>query len=124
MNIALWIVASVLAFAFAGAGTMKLSKSRSELEPQMAWVGHATDSQVRLVGFVELTGAIGLILPAALDTAPILVPLAATGLVLTMIGAVITHIRIGDRIAEAAPAIALGALAAFVAVGRFAIETF
>jgi hypothetical protein len=124
MNIALWIVASVLALAFAGAGGMKLGKPRAELEPQMAWVGHASDGQVRFVGLVELLGAVGLILPAALDIAPILVPIAASGLVVTMIGAVIVHVRLGDKIAEAVPAIVLGAAAAFVAVGRFAIETF
>lgn len=124
MNITLWIVASVLAAAFAAAGAMKLSKSRTELEPQMSWVGHASDGQVRLIGVAELLGAIGLILPAAVDIAPILVPVAATGLAITMIGAVIVHLRIGDRIADAVPAIVLGLAAGFVAVGRFSIETF
>ena len=35
----------------------------------------------------------GLILPAALDSAPVLVPLAALGLAMIMVGAVITRIR-------------------------------
>ncbi len=124
MNVILWIIAGVLAVAFGGAGAMKLAKSRAELEPDMAWVASATDSQVKGVGLVELLGAIGLILPAVTGIAPILVPLAATGLVLVMIGAVITHVRLGDPIAQAVPAIVLGALSLVVAIGRFGPEAF
>ncbi|GAA2820935.1 hypothetical protein GCM10020220_006660 [Nonomuraea rubra] len=65
----------------------------------------------------------GLILPALLGIAPILVPLAASGLTLIMTGAVIMRIRRGETKA------ALGdggylALAAFVAIGRFVLEPF
>ncbi len=124
MNVILWIIAGVLAAAFGAAGAMKLAKSRTELEPDMAWVASATDSQVKGVGLVELLGAIGLILPAVTGIAPILVPLAASGLVLVMIGAVITHVRLGDPIAQAVPAIVLGALSLVVAIGRFGPEAF
>lgn len=124
MNVILWIIAGVLAVAFGAAGAMKLAKSRTELEPDMAWVASATDSQVKGVGLVELLGAIGLILPAVTGIAPILVPLAASGLVLVMIGAVITHVRLGDPIAQAVPAIVLGALSLVVAIGRFGPEAF
>ena len=67
--------------------------------------------------------AIGLILPAAFDLVPVLVPLAALGLVLLMAGAVITRIRRH----EPKPMLAdLGylALAAFVAWGRFGPASF
>ena len=124
MNVILWIIAGVLAAAFGAAGAMKLTKPRAELEPNMAWVASVTDSQVKGVGLVELLGAIGLILPAVTGIAPILVPLAATGLVLVMIGAVITHVRLGDPIAQAVPAIVLGALSLVVAIGRFGPEAF
>ena len=56
--------------------------------------------------------------------APILTPIAATGLALTMAGAVVVHLRRGDGIAAAVPAIVLGGLSAFLAVMRFGPEAF
>ena len=65
----------------------------------------------------------GLVLPAALDIAPVLVPLAAVGLVLLMAGAVITRIRRHEPKPMVADLIYL-ALAGFVAWGRFVLEPF
>lgn len=124
MNVALWVLAALLAVAFAGAGSMKLMKSRAELEPQMRWVADASDSQVKTVGALELLGAIGVILPAAVNVAPILVPIAAVGLVLTMVGAVVVHARRHDPVPVMAPAIVLGVLALVLAVGRFGPQAF
>lgn len=125
MNVILWIVAGLLAVAFLAAGGMKLSKSRQELsEMDMKWVDSATDGQVKAVGAVEVAGAIGVVLPAIVDVAPILVPIAATGLAIAMVIAAGVHVRDGDGPKEMAPAVVLGALAAFLAVGRFFIETF
>lgn len=124
MDLALWIIASLLAFAFAAAGAMKLAKSRAELEPQMAWVADASDGKVKAIGAVELLGAIGVVLPGIVNIAPILVPIAAVGLALTMVGAVATHLRRHDPPAMMAPAIALGVLAVVLALGRFGPESF
>ncbi len=60
----------------------------------------------------------GLILPAATGIAPVLVPLAAAGLVLIMVGAVITRIRRHEFEFMVAD-LAYLALAGFVAWGRF-----
>ena len=65
----------------------------------------------------------GLVLPAALDIAPILVPLAALGLVMLMVGAVITRMRRHEFKFMAADLVYL-ALAGFVAWGRFGPESF
>jgi uncharacterized membrane protein YphA (DoxX/SURF4 family) len=46
-----------------------------------------------MIGALEVLAAIGLVLPAALNIVPVLVPLAAVGLVVLMIGAAITHAR-------------------------------
>jgi hypothetical protein len=67
--------------------------------------------------------AIGLILPALLDIAPVFVPLAATGLVLVMIGAIVTHVRRKEHAVLRANVILL-LLAAFVAWGRFGPYAF
>ena len=53
MNIALWIVAGVLAAAFTAAGIPKLVVPRERLAEKMAWVTDATDAQVKLVGGLE-----------------------------------------------------------------------
>ncbi len=125
MNIVLWIIAGILSLAFMAAGAMKLSKSRPELsEMDMEWVDSATDGQVKTLGALEVAGGIGVLLPGLVDVAPILVPIAATGLAIMMLGALVVHARGGDGPKEMAPAIVLGALAAFLAIGRFAIETF
>ena len=60
----------------------------------------------------------GLILPAATGIAPVLVPLAAAGLVLIMLGAVITRLRRHEPKPMVAD-LAYLALAGFVAWGRF-----
>lgn len=124
MNVTLWIIAGLLAFAFAAAGTMKLTSSKEALLPKLPWVADFSAGQVRTIGAIELLGAIGLILPPLVDIAPVLVPIAAVGLALTMAGAVVVHIRRGDGIAGAAPAIVLGALAVFVAILRFGSQSF
>ena len=87
------------------------------------WVLDFRPGTLKAIGALEILGAVGLILPALLDIAPILVPLAAGGLVLIMTGATIVRIRRGETKA------ALGdggylALTAFVAIGRFAVEPF
>jgi hypothetical protein len=66
---------------------------------------------------------VGLILPAALDIAPVLVPLAATGAALLMVGAVIVRLRRGEG-RDVAGNVVLLAVAAFVAWGRFGPESF
>ncbi len=124
MNVVLWILAGVLAAAFLAAGGMKLATPRKQLAEKMAWAGDATDGQVKAIGGIEVLGAIGLILLAAVDIAPVLVPLAAVGLALTMAGAVVVHLRRGEGVPAAAPAIVLGILSLVVAWGRFGPYSF
>jgi hypothetical protein len=73
---------------------------------------------VKTLGAVEILGAAGLILPGLLNIVPILVPLAAVGLVLIMVGAAIVEFRRQEFKHMLLNLIYL-ALAAFVAWGRF-----
>ncbi|GAA3607128.1 DoxX family protein [Kineosporia mesophila] len=124
MNVVLWVIAGVLAAAFAAAGAMKVAQPKSKLiESGMGWAEDFTGTQVKLIGAVEVLGAIGLILPAALDIAPVLTPLAAAGLALTMAGAVVVHLRRGET-SGSVPALVLGLLALFVAILRFGPNSF
>ena len=118
MNIVLWIIASLLALAFLGAGLTKLTQPKEKLGERMTWTRHTSAGAVKAIGALEVLAAIGLILPAALGIAPILVPLAATGLVLVMVGAAITHARLKEP-QGIVTAFVLLALAAIVAWGRF-----
>jgi uncharacterized membrane protein YphA (DoxX/SURF4 family) len=124
MNVVLWIIAGLLAVAFAGAGLMKLAQPKAKLAASgMAWTEDFSDSQVKGIGAVEVLGALGLILPAALGIAEILTPLAAAGLAITMVGAAITHLR--RKEGQMVPInVLLGGLALFVAVMRFGPNAF
>jgi uncharacterized membrane protein YphA (DoxX/SURF4 family) len=119
METALWIVQALLAAIFLITGMTKLTQPRQKLAAgPMRWAADVTDAQFRTIGLVEVLGAIGLILPAALGIAPLLTPLAAVGLVLTMVGAIRTHVRYAEMDRLAVP-IAVFALALFVAVASF-----
>ena len=125
MNVVLWIAAILLAVAMLGAGLVKLIRSPEQLKSAgMGWVDHFPPAAPKLVGVLEVLGAIGLILPAITGIAPVLVPLAATGIALLMLGAVITHLRLHDPFKDALPAIVLALLAIFVAWGRFGPYAF
>ncbi len=119
MNLVLWIVAGVLALAMLGAGGMKLARSRDQLrEAGMGWVDDFSPAAVKAIGAAEVAGALGLVLPPLVDVATWLAPLAAVGLLLTMLGAVVVHLRRGET-PMLVPPLVLGVLAAVVAWGRF-----
>lgn len=124
MNIALWVVAGLLAAAFLASGAKKLVRSNEELVAEgWSWAARFGPAAVNAIGVLEILAAVGLILPAAVDVAPVLVPLAALGLVLLMAAAAATH----DARREAQPiavTVTLLALAALVAWGRFGPESF
>jgi hypothetical protein len=126
MNIALWIIAGLLAVAFLASGARKLTQPTEKLAAfGMGWVEDFSAGAVKAIGTLEVLAAVGLILPAALDIAPVLVPLAAVGLVVLMAGA-ITHLRRHEAqpIVVNLALIALIALAVLVAWGRFGPQSF
>ena len=119
METALWIAQVLLAAIFLVTGTTKLTQPRLKMAAgPMRWAADVTDRQFRTIGLLEVLGAIGLILPAALGIAPLLVPLAAIALVLVMIGAIHVHVRHGETNRLAVPIVVL-ALGIFVAIEGF-----
>ncbi len=108
----------LLALVFLMAGVTKIMTPAADLVAMMSWVASVPAAAVPVIGVLEVAGAVGLILPWLTGIQPGLVRLAASGLVLTMIGAVITHIAIGEPITQAMPALVLGILAGVVAYGR------
>ena len=120
MNVVLWILQIALAALMLGAGAMKLIRNREQLleDPQLAWVGDYTDGQVRGIATAEVLAGIGLVFPWWLDILPVLTPLAATGVVVVMIGAARRHMIRGEtQMYPKNGGIALIALV--IAIGRF-----
>jgi len=119
MNVFLWIVAIVLAAVFLASGALKVARGKEQLATSgQGWVEPFAPPVIRLIGAVEVLGAAGVILPRALDIAPVLTPLAALGLAVVMVGAIITHGR-RREFPNAAFNVVLGALALVLAIGRF-----
>jgi uncharacterized membrane protein YphA (DoxX/SURF4 family) len=123
MNVVLWIIAGVLALAFFAAGLTKLTQPKEKLAANMAWVEDCSPGAVKAIGGLEVLAAIGLILPAALDVVPVLVPLAAVGLVVLMLGAAVAHGRRKETLMIAINLVLL-VLAALVVWGRFGPYSF
>lgn len=120
MDRTLWIVAGLLAAIYLFSGIVKLAVPKEKLAtvPAAGWVDDFSAGTVRAIGVLEILGALGLILPAALGIAPVLAPLAAAGLAVLMAGAVVTRARRHEPKPMVADLIYL-ALTAFVAWGRF-----
>jgi hypothetical protein len=125
MDLALWITAGLLAAVFLFAGSTKLFLSREKLAeaPGGGWVLDFSAGFVKALGAVEILGAIGLVLPALLGIAPVLVPLAAVGLATIMVGAAIVTYRRRESTHVLVDVTYL-AMAVFVAFGRFGPESF
>src|ERR1044071_1350360 len=113
MKIALWIVQVLLAAVSLLAGTTKFLMPLDEMVAESGLPG----ALILFVGTAEILGAIGLILPGLLRIRPGLTPLAAAGLTIIMIGAVIDTVLTMDAIFALIPLV-VGLLAAFVAYGR------
>lgn len=114
MNHKLWTVQGLLMLVFLFAGGSKLVSPSEVLEAQFP----LPTQFMRFIGVVEILGALGLVLPGLLRIQTGLTPLAATGLVSVMIGAVVVTLVDGAGAAALFP-LTLGLLAAFVAYGRW-----
>jgi uncharacterized membrane protein YphA (DoxX/SURF4 family) len=127
MNTVLWILQGLIAVMFAMTGFMKLVKSKNELQNQgerMKWVESVSGRNLKFIGLLELLAALGLILPPLTGILIWLTPLAATGLALNMIAAMLLHIRRRDDAKAISMNIMLMLLAGFIAYGRFVMEPF
>jgi hypothetical protein len=124
MNTVLWVIAGLLSLMFLVAGIMKVARSKEDLAAAgMGWTADFSSGMVKGIGVLEVLAAIGLVLPAVTGVAPVLTPLAALGLVLLMIGAMITHGRRAEYPLIGVNLVLL-VLAALVVWGRFGPYAF
>jgi uncharacterized membrane protein YphA (DoxX/SURF4 family) len=119
MNIFLWVLQVLLALGFLQHGLMMLSPTTSQSK-RMPYIMAVPPNLRRFIGVAEVMAMVGLILPGLTHILPWLTPLAATGLVILMISAVIFHIPRREY-----PNIVLNliflVMAAIVAYGRFVV---
>jgi hypothetical protein len=125
MDTTLWIAAGLLALVALTGGFTKtfIPKEKLEHHEGAAWTRDFSPGFVRTLGVLELLAAIGLILPAAVEVAPVMVPVTAVCWVALMVGAMITHGRLG-QFKLVMVNVAYLVLAVFIAVGRFGPESF
>ncbi len=118
MNVALWIVQGLLAFAFIAAGGMKLFayKKYNAMSEEKNGQTSLSRGLVTFIGMAEIAGSLGIVLPMATNIAPWLSPWAAIGLAIIMLLAIGFHVRRHESVAV--PVI-LFLLAGFVVFGRF-----
>jgi len=125
VNVALWVVSGVLAAALL-VSTSKMWVSREKiasLGSASEWVLDFSPGALRAIGTLEILAAVGLILPAVLDIAPVLVPVTATCVALLFVCAAVMRLRRGERLTVLGD-VAYLALAVFVAWGRFGPHSF
>ena len=98
MNLTLWIAAALLALVALAGGVTKAFVPKEKLAEHHGgeWTANAGVGFVKTLGVLELLAAVGLILPAVLDIAPVMVPVTALCWVLLMVGAMIVHGRLGQ----------------------------
>lgn len=117
-TIGLWVAQVLLALVFGAAGVMKLFQPVETLGAMMTWVTVTPDLLVRFIGFVELAGALGMILPAITRILPFLTPLAALGFAIIQVLAIGVHAWLGETATSLPMNLVLLVLSLFVAWGR------
>jgi hypothetical protein len=125
VHLTLWIATGLLATIALIGGSIKMFVPQQKLArtPGGEWTGDVSGGVVKTLGVLELLAAFGLILPAVLDIAPVMVPVTAVCWMLLMIGAVVIHVRHGQAKFVLVNLTYL-TLAAFIAWGRFGPESF
>jgi uncharacterized membrane protein len=114
----LWVAQGLLAVAFGLAGLSHATRPIAEMAKFAPWTGALPEALVRFIGVAEMTGALGLVLPALTLRRPALTAWAATGLAVVMALACAVHIVRGEP--QVLPVnLVLGGVAAFIAWGRF-----
>jgi uncharacterized membrane protein YphA (DoxX/SURF4 family) len=119
MNIVLWILHVLLALVFLFHGYLLVAAPPAQAA-QMPYITAIPAGFRRLIAVLEALGGLGLVLPAITHILPVLVPWAATGLVMLMIGAIVFHLPRRENQSIGLNVFLL-VLAAVVAYGRFFI---
>jgi hypothetical protein len=117
LNITLWVAQGLLSASLLYGAFVKIIQPISKIASMWKWAGEISPMLVRLTGWIDLVGSLGLVLPMLLNAAPHLVFWAAVGTAALMACAALFHISRGET-RQIIPNILFMALAIFVAWGR------
>jgi uncharacterized membrane protein YkgB len=115
MNIALIVLAALLGLmtTFSAVGKFSMNPKAVDMLHHLG----LKDGQIRMLGAIEILGALGLLVGIWI---PILGLLAAIGFVLYFLGALIAHVRSKDAAKDMGPALILLVLSTIVMILQFA----
>ena len=116
-HILLWIAQILLSLCLSWAGIVKLFQPVEQLKMMWPWKGEVSQVFVKLIGIIDLLGALGLLIPPLFRFKPVLTPIAAIGIILLMITASIFHICRGES-SQIGFNIVVAVISAFVVYGR------
>lgn len=113
------VVQVLLTLFSTGGGLTKLilPHTRFTKFPFQEWANDFEPLHIRLIGVLELSAAVGLIVPLFVSSLEMLTPAAAVGIALVMAGAMATHLRRAEYLNMAGNLIWLG-LALFLAYSK------
>lgn len=119
MNTAITVIQSflVVGFTLGGLAQLLVPYTRYTQLPFQGWANDFKPWHVKLIGFLKVCAALGLIAPLFVPSLTSLTPLAAVGLALVMAGAIATHLRRAEYPHIIGNLFYLG-LALFVAYGK------
>ncbi|MBZ5492259.1 MAG: DoxX family protein [Acidobacteriia bacterium] len=120
MNVALWVMQTILAFGFVFGGLNKIVQPKEKLAEKFRWfwVNDFSAGAVKLIGVAEVAGGIGIVLPTLLNIAPLLTPIAGISLAILMLGALVVHLRRKENSEAVAPLVLVFVFLS-IAYGRF-----
>lgn len=120
MNRFLWVLQILLGVQFFAIGILHFIVPPG-LPPMMGWMYELSPGLHYFSGTAEILGGLGLILPGLTRIQTRLTPLAALGLALVMVGAVVFHISRGELVNIVLNLVLMG-LMGFVAYGRWKLS--
>ncbi|MDO9378378.1 MAG: DoxX family protein [Nocardioidaceae bacterium] len=123
MSTVVWILEVALALVFGLAGVIKVTLPTERVLENLPWAEEYAPNTVRLIGFLEIAGAVALVLPAAAVVVPVMVPFAAICLGIVMVLAAFVHLRRDEPAEMALNAVLLALLlvVAWARIGPYAL---
>jgi uncharacterized membrane protein YphA (DoxX/SURF4 family) len=118
VNALLWTLQGSLAAIFAASGLAKISQPKDRLIASgQTGVAPLPVPVIRITAFCELLGAVGILVPRLLGVGEFLVPAAAGGFAIVMVGAIASHAHLREP-RNVVLTVAIFIVAVTVAVGR------
>ena len=118
LNITLWVLQVLLACFFVMVGYSHSLAPFDQIAQQATWMNEVPRWLSLFIGYAEIVGGLGLIIPAVTRMASWLTPLAALGLATIMILAIAFHVLKGEASVVWMHAL-IATLAVLVAWGRW-----